>query len=82
MQMLVSDSKSNSLINLFENNKQQQEQSSVRSHIMYQLHANNTIGYDEHTYRIDYVCYFNYFSFFILKKRIIKTFIYYLMYNK
>ncbi|CAI2174413.1 5664_t:CDS:10 [Funneliformis geosporum] len=54
MQMLVSDAKSNTLINLFENNKQQQEQSSVRSHIMYQLHANNTIGYDEHTYRIDY----------------------------
>ncbi|CAG8603504.1 7985_t:CDS:10 [Funneliformis mosseae] len=54
MQLLVSDAKSNALIHLFENNKQQQEQSSVRSHIMYQLHANNTIGYDEHTYRIDY----------------------------
>ncbi|GES74256.1 paired amphipathic helix protein pst1 [Rhizophagus clarus] len=54
MQTLVSDSKSTSLISLFESNKQQQEQSNDRSHIMYQLHANNTIGYDEHTYRIDY----------------------------
>ena len=56
MQTLVSDSKSSALINLFESNKLQQEQSNDRSHIMYQLHANNTIGYDEHTYRIDYVC--------------------------
>jgi histone deacetylase complex regulatory component SIN3 len=56
MQTLVSDSKSTALISLFESNKQQQEQSNDRSHIMYQLHANNTIGYDEHTYRIDYVC--------------------------
>ncbi|CAG8538127.1 9245_t:CDS:10 [Acaulospora colombiana] len=54
MQLLVSDAKSNSLINLFEDNKKQHDQSSVRSHIMYQLHANNTIGYDEPTYRIDY----------------------------
>ncbi|RIA87755.1 hypothetical protein C1645_776535 [Glomus cerebriforme] len=54
MQTLVSDSKSSALISLFESNKQQQEQSNDRSHIMYQLHANNTIGYDEHTYRIDY----------------------------
>ena len=56
MQTLVSDSKSSALISLFESNKLQQEQSNDRSHIMYQLHANNTIGYDEHTYRIDYVC--------------------------
>ncbi|CAG8461919.1 45_t:CDS:10 [Acaulospora morrowiae] len=54
MQLLVSDAKSNSLINLFENNKKQHDQSSVRSNIMYQLHANNTIGYDEPTYRMDY----------------------------
>jgi len=54
MQTLVSDSKSSALISLFESNKLQQEQSNDRSHIMYQLHANNTIGYDEHTYRIDY----------------------------
>ncbi|CAG8503876.1 11727_t:CDS:10 [Diversispora eburnea] len=54
LQLLVSDAKSTSLINLFEENKRQQDQSSVRSHIMYQLHANNIIGYDEPTYRIDY----------------------------
>ncbi|RIB00904.1 hypothetical protein C2G38_1076880 [Gigaspora rosea] len=54
MQLLVSDTKSNTLINLFEDNKKRHDQSSVRSHIMYQLHANSTIGYDEPTYRMDY----------------------------
>ncbi|CAG8457167.1 18416_t:CDS:10 [Racocetra fulgida] len=38
-----------------QNNKKRHDQSSVRSHIMYQLHANSTIGYDEPTYRMDYV---------------------------
>nr|CAG8500348.1 9542_t:CDS:10 [Entrophospora candida] len=55
IQVIVSDSKSASLIELFEENKKLLDPTSGRSHIMYQLHANNTIGYEEHTYRIDYV---------------------------
>ncbi|CAH1761023.1 4743_t:CDS:2 [Entrophospora sp. SA101] len=44
IQVIVSDSKSASLIELFEENKKLLDPTSGRSHIMYQLHANNTIG--------------------------------------
>ncbi|CAG8581934.1 154_t:CDS:10 [Ambispora leptoticha] len=53
---IINDQKSNSLLSLFNQNTLSRSEPStfVRSRIMYQLEANNIIGYEDHTYRIDY----------------------------